>query len=118
MNSLLCLFKSKNLTGDSDETIDFTAFPDFTKFNQTADYYNVITNAKEIHKNIEIRHIDLQKCICYNCRRQKRLQVHGTKKSEALSTANTGGFFLFDYSRQETTRLVLSYLPPSSHLQT
>ena len=39
-----------------------------------------------------------------------------TKKSEALSTANTGGFFLFIYSGQETTRLVLPYLSPSNHL--
>ena len=49
---------------------------------------------------------------------EKKWRVHVDKKNEALSTANTGGFFLFDYSRQETTRLVLSYLPPSSHLQT
>lgn len=40
------MLKSKNLTGDSCQTIDFTAFPDFTKFNQTADYHNVITNAR------------------------------------------------------------------------
>lgn len=39
-----------------------------------------------------------------------------TKKSEAPSTGNTEGFFLFIYSRQETTRLVLSYLSPSNHL--
>ena len=49
---------------------------------------------------------------------EKKWRVHVDKKNEALSTANTGGFFLFDCSRQETTRLVLSYLPLSSHLQT
>ena len=96
MNSLLCLLKSKNLTGDSDQTIDFTAFLDFTKFNQTADYYNVITNAKEIHKNIEIRHIDLQKRICYNCHRQKEV-IKVQCKAKALRAATLGAFFLCFY---------------------
>ena len=41
---------------------------------------------------------------------EKKWWVHVDKKSEALSTANTGGFFLFIYSRQETTRLVLPLL--------
>ena len=48
---------------------------------------------------------------------EKKWRVHGDKKSEALSTANTGGFFLFIYGGQETTRLVLSHLSPSNHLQ-
>ena len=37
-------------------------------------FYDIfMTNAKEIHKNTGIRHIDLQKCICYNCHRKKEV---------------------------------------------
>ena len=49
---------------------------------------------------------------------EKKWRVHVDKKSEALSSANTGGFFLFIYSGQATTRLVLPHLSPSNHLQT
>lgn len=41
-----------------------------------------------------------------------------TKKNEALSTANTEGFFLLFIVDRKTTRLELPYLSPSSHLQT
>ena len=57
-----------------------------------------------------IMYIEKENFICYNAIRQKKWWVHVDKKSEALSTANTGGFFLFIYSRQETTRLVLPLL--------
>lgn len=40
------------------------------------------------------------------------------KKMKALGGATPWAFFLFNYSGQETTRLVLPYLLPSSHLQT
>ena len=49
---------------------------------------------------------------------EKKWWVHVDKKNEALSSANTGGFFLFIYSGQVTARLVLPYLSPSNHLQT
>lgn len=41
----------------------------------------------------------------------------GTKRMKALGGATPWAFFLFNYSGQETTRLVLPYLLPSSHLQ-
>ena len=53
-------------------------------------------NAKEVYKNIRIRYIDLQKCICYNCHRQKEV-IKVQCKAKALRAATLGAFFLCFY---------------------
>ena len=42
-----------------------------------------------------IRHIDLQKCICYNASRQK--EVKGSMQGKSPQSGNSGGFLLCFY---------------------
>ena len=45
---------------------------------------------------LKLMDIDFKKCICYNANRQKEV-IKVQYKAKALSTGNTGGFFLCFY---------------------
>ena len=82
-------------------------------------FYDIfMTNAKEIHKNTGIRHIDLQKCICYNCHRQKSNYAFIAKNEAPGCTGTTiRGFFLFFRMVKHPSGYLLSSSFLSSHLQ-
>ena len=65
---------------ESLENLDFTALPYVRECGKTWFYDIFMINDRYFLRFQASWYIDFKICICYNCRRQKRLQVHVDKK--------------------------------------